>query len=331
MCDKLLDFQRDASEFEISKEEIGRGRYSHVYLGVEIHGNKEQLAFKRIDLGTTPKKAEDRDDELGTYIRREIQILESLTHPFCLKFHGFILEREKNRLFIISNYYPNGTLENALMKFHENQPLPEFTPTKMTCSIYGICRIMSYVHSKNVIHRDLKPANIYLDENFNVIIGDFGLSRVPDPSNQHTKNIGTPLYTAPEIFSSVSDEDYGNMVDVFSFGVILYGYYFAFKKNNRIFFPTIILKNGQTVRQVNARNLPGLRKKEGIFEKQSNIPDAIWNDIILNCFNPNPNERPTFAKLADTIESNSQYWFENTNENEFKKYVNMMKNLRFDQ
>ena len=112
---------------------------------------------------------------------------------------------------------------------------------------------------------------------------------------------------------------------------ILYGYYFAFKKNNRIFFPTVILKNGQTVKRVTAVNLPGLRKSGGIFEKQSNIPDAIWNDIILNCFNPNPNERPTFAKLADTIESNSQYWFENTNENEFKKYVNMMKNLRFDQ
>jgi translation initiation factor 2-alpha kinase 4 len=33
------------------------------------------------------------------------------------------------------------------------------------------------IHEANMIHRDLKPENVFLDENQNVKIGDFGLAR----------------------------------------------------------------------------------------------------------------------------------------------------------
>eukprot|EP01039_Chlorochromonas_danica_P002371 gene2371-2603_t len=35
---------------------------------------------------------------------------------------------------------------------------------------------LAYIHAKKVIHRDLKPANIFLDSNWNIKIGDFGLA-----------------------------------------------------------------------------------------------------------------------------------------------------------
>ena len=36
---------------------------------------------------------------------------------------------------------------------------------------------VSYLHSTGVIHRDLKPQNILIDDNCQVKICDFGLSR----------------------------------------------------------------------------------------------------------------------------------------------------------
>ena len=39
---------------------------------------------------------------------------------------------------------------------------------------------LAYIHNKGLIHRDIKLGNIFMKENGNVAIGDFGLCRVFD-------------------------------------------------------------------------------------------------------------------------------------------------------
>ena len=39
-----------------------------------------------------------------------------------------------------------------------------------------ILEAVSYMHSQGVCHRDIKPANVFLDENFNVKLGDLGVA-----------------------------------------------------------------------------------------------------------------------------------------------------------
>jgi serine/threonine protein kinase len=42
--------------------------------------------------------------------------------------------------------------------------------------MYQILLQLTNIHAAGIIHRDLKPQNIFLDKNYNVKLGDFGLA-----------------------------------------------------------------------------------------------------------------------------------------------------------
>lgn len=92
-----------------------------------------------------------------------------------------------------------------------------------------VLEAMVYIHQRGYMHRDVKPANILFTlEGNDVQLGDFGLARLithppttSSPGNlsrdTYTLNVGTPLYTAPE----VKRGNYGKESDMYSLGIIL--------------------------------------------------------------------------------------------------------------
>uniref|UniRef100_A0A8D8LTM2 non-specific serine/threonine protein kinase n=2 Tax=Cacopsylla melanoneura TaxID=428564 RepID=A0A8D8LTM2_9HEMI len=110
---------------------------------------------------------------------------------------------------------------------------------------------LSHIHSQGIIHRDLKPVNIFIDYDDHVKIGDFGLATnilqkhaagplsreltgyvLPPPvksdtlyySNEtsHTGQVGTALYSAPELDSHGVKAMYNQKVDIYSLGIIFF-------------------------------------------------------------------------------------------------------------
>ncbi|MDE7266161.1 MAG: serine/threonine protein kinase [Lachnospiraceae bacterium] len=78
------------------------------------------------------------------------------------------------------------------------------------------------IHAQKLIHRDLKPANIYLLDNGDIKILDFGLSKLIDYTSitNTGDQLGTPLYMSPEQISDSKNIDYRS--DYYAMGVILF-------------------------------------------------------------------------------------------------------------
>lgn len=67
--------------------------------------------------------------------------------------------------------------------------------------LYQTAKALEACHSLlkqvTVLHRDIKPANIFLDKDYNVKLGDFGLANILQPANFSSTIVGTPYYMSP--------------------------------------------------------------------------------------------------------------------------------------
>ncbi|RRT70359.1 hypothetical protein BHE74_00001281 [Ensete ventricosum] len=87
----------------------------------------------------------------------------------------------------------------------------------------GAARGLSYLHDHcdpKIIHRDVKAANILLDEEFEAVVGDFGLAKLMDYKDTHVTTAvrGTIGHIAPEYLSTGKSSE---KTDVFGYGIML--------------------------------------------------------------------------------------------------------------
>ena len=81
---------------------------------------------------------------------------------------------------------------------------------------------IKYLHKNLVIHRDLKLGNLFITENMELKIGDFGLAARVTHANPRKKTVcGTPNYIAPEVIDGLK-KGHSYEVDIWAIGVIMY-------------------------------------------------------------------------------------------------------------
>ncbi|EGC30333.1 myosin light chain kinase, partial [Dictyostelium purpureum] len=188
------------------KEELGRGAFSVVYLGVNRQ-TKQKYAIKVInksELGSDYEKN----------LKMEVDILKKVNHPNIIALKELFDTPQK--LYLVMELVTGGELFDKIV---EKGSYSELDAANL---IRKIVSAVKYLHSSNIVHRDLKPENLLLkskENDLEVAIADFGLSKIIGQSVVMATACGTPSYVAPEVLNATG---YDKEVDMWSIGVITY-------------------------------------------------------------------------------------------------------------
>jgi serine/threonine protein kinase len=199
----------NVKDYTVFPKKIGVGAFSSIHKATKKNSEKI-YAIKKIDI------YKYKNSNRETY-KREFSLLRKLDHKNIIKLHDIIIDKNSHNMYLALDYYKNGDLS----KFLNNRSLKEKFAKKY---MFQLRDGIQYLFSKNIIHRDLKPQNILLDDNFNLIITDFGLAKHFQNNEMMETMCGSPLYMAPEIMKR---ENYSIQSDLWSLGVILYQMLYA--------------------------------------------------------------------------------------------------------
>ncbi|XP_033208074.1 serine/threonine-protein kinase polo [Belonocnema kinseyi] len=143
---------------------------------------------------------------------QEIHIHKSLDHKNVVGFHGFF--DDSHNIYIILEL----CRKRSMMELHKRRKA--LTEYETRFYMKQILEGVQYLHQNRIIHRDLKLGNLFLNDELQVKIGDFGLATKIENDGERKKTLcGTPNYIAPEILTKVG---HSFEVDVWSIGCIMY-------------------------------------------------------------------------------------------------------------
>ncbi|MEM7601402.1 MAG: serine/threonine-protein kinase, partial [Verrucomicrobiota bacterium] len=192
----------------------------------------------------------DSDDEQRSRFVQEAAVLGRLEHPNIVPVHD--LGRDSNGdLYYTMKLVKGQTLQAILdsLRLRDAEAIIHYPLDQLLDIFRKVCDAIAFAHSEKIIHRDLKPENIMVGEFGEVLVMDWGLSKilgadrdatkdntdhsVPDVSDDESSSeeellatlegsiLGTPRYMSPEqATGDVAAMD--TYSDIYALGGILY-------------------------------------------------------------------------------------------------------------
>ena len=187
--------------------ELGEGSFGEVYLVQNINTGTVMVSKEM--------KLQGLDEATVMQLYTEVKVLETLRHPNIIKMHE-TYRTMSNKLVLVLEYASNGDLAHYINS-REGSYIDE---GQIRLWIVQLCLALKQSHDHKVVHRDLKASNVFLDEQFNVKLGDFGLAMNLLESRKNNQGMaGTPLYLSPEAITRGVCSFKG---DIWSLGVVLH-------------------------------------------------------------------------------------------------------------
>ncbi|KMT12901.1 hypothetical protein BVRB_4g089890 [Beta vulgaris subsp. vulgaris] len=189
-------------------ELLGAGAVKKVYRafdqeeGIEVAWN--QVKLKQF-LG---------DESMIDRLFSEVRLLRSLKNKNIIALYSVWEDKTHNTLNFITEVCTSGNLREYRKK-HKHVSLRALKKWSKQ-----ILKGLEYLHTHEpcIIHRDLNCSNLFVNGNIGQVkIGDLGLAAIVGKSHIAHSILGTPEFMAPELY----EEDYTEMVDIYSFGMCL--------------------------------------------------------------------------------------------------------------
>lgn len=134
-----------------------------------------------------------KDDYQRKKVLQEVFLLQKVRHNNVIRLLE-VFESPKH-LLMVMEYAGGGDLLQYVKK---RRRLDEEESKRI---FRQVVNGLAHCHCRSVLHRDIKLDNILLDNDGEIKICDFGVSRVIQRNQRITEQCGTPAYIAPEIIS----------------------------------------------------------------------------------------------------------------------------------
>ncbi|XP_055595581.1 tyrosine-protein kinase receptor [Uranotaenia lowii] len=294
-CDGILNGNVDVKSLpQVARESLrlvkalGQGAFGEVYQGLYRHRDGDAVEMP-VAVKTLPEMSTGQAE---SDFLMEAAIMAKFNHPNIVHLIGVCFDRHPR--FIVLELLAGGDLKNFL---REGRNKPE-RPSPLTMKDLIFCALdvakgCRYMESKRFIHRDIAARNCLLSSKGPgrvVKIADFGMARDIYRSDYYRKGGKAMLpikWMPPEAFL---DGIFTSKTDVWSFGVLLW----------EVFSLGLMPYTGLPNRDVMQLVTGG-----GRLDAPPGCPNAIYR-IMADCWNPTPEERPTFSNLLERLTTCTQ-------------------------
>lgn len=184
---------------------IGKGGMGVVYRALDSV-LKREVALKTHTIGPDP--------DINTVERflREARVVASFKHRNIVTV--FDLGQDRDKIFIAMELLEGEDLTSMLSAGRH------VSLEKKLHIIESIGKALAHAHDRGIIHRDIKPRNVFVTDDGEVKLLDFGLAYIAQSTlTEVGQIIGTPFYMSPE---QVLGEKATARSDIFSLGTLFY-------------------------------------------------------------------------------------------------------------
>jgi len=192
----------------------GQGGMSTVY---DVMDNTLNVRSALKEMVPYPGMGEDTLSGLREQFQQEAQLLAGLRHPNLPRVSDHF--EEDGNAYLVMEYIYGRRLDEIIVQEGE------LTEEQVLHWARQLIEALAHCHERGVIHRDVKPQNVMITWHGQAILVDFGLAKLVDPNDPHTRTVmrglGTPEYAPPEQYDSRKGGT-DPRTDIYSLGATLY-------------------------------------------------------------------------------------------------------------